>query len=262
MSNYLEGGLLARLLGLSSPTPITLPVSGTLYLGVCTANPEVSDGASYTEVSPSGTAYARRAITFNAASGGSTINTAAITFAKATADWGTAGYWVVADSLTGGNVLFYGPINNPMTVLTNEQFEIDAGQLTISLTGSMTVALANAVLNSVLRGTAWTAAVATHVALLSAVTDDTTWTEVADASYARQTVAWGVISDGVSSNSARLQWNAAAAQYTAHTVALFTALTAGTMLFRTALSPSKTVGAGKNFRFETGTPGDLQVKLD
>ena len=55
MSNYLEGGLLARLLGLSSPTPITLPVSGTLYLGVCTANPEVSDGASYTEVSPSGT---------------------------------------------------------------------------------------------------------------------------------------------------------------------------------------------------------------
>jgi hypothetical protein len=259
MSNYLEGALLARLLGLSSPTPLTLPISGTLYLGVCTADPSPSDGTTYTEVSSVGTAYARRPITFNAASAGSIVNTAAITFAKATADWGMASYWIISDSLTGGNVLFYGPVNNPMSVLANEQFEIDVNQLNISLTGSMTVALANAALNSILRGAAWTPAVVTHVALLSAVTDDTTWTEVADSAYGRQPVTWGTITDGVSSNSGRLQWNAAAAQYTAQTVALFTALTSGTMLFRTALIPTKTVGAGKNFRFEIG---DLQVKLD
>ena len=256
MSNYLENGVLTRLLGAGS---FSFPIAASLYLGVCTALTESADGNTLTEISISGTGYGRRPVAFTASSGSSTSNTAAVTFNRAAADWGTLNYFIVCDAASAGNVLYWGPINNPMTCLNGEQLEIDPNQLLIYLTGSMTTALADAVINSTLRGAIWSQPTAGYAALLSAYNTDADWTEVNDANYARQAITWAAISDGTSSNSARLQWPAANAQYTATYVAVFSAASGGTMLFRNALSSPKAVGPGKNFRFEIG---DLTVKVD
>jgi hypothetical protein len=87
------------------------------------------------EVSTSGTAYARQAITFNAASSGSSSSSATVTFPTATANFGTITHVAIMDSDVegSGNVLFYGAVTTAKTIETGDTFQVSSGNLTISL---------------------------------------------------------------------------------------------------------------------------------
>jgi hypothetical protein len=88
------------------------------------------------EVSATGTAYSRKAISFSAASSGTAATSGTVTFDAATANWGTITHVAITDSGTrgAGNVLFWGAVVTSKTIETGDTFQVAAGNLTISLT--------------------------------------------------------------------------------------------------------------------------------
>ena len=134
-SNYLENKVLDHVL---TATAFTQPSGRWLALfnntsGNAAANLEA--GTLTDETSTSGTAYARKAVTFAAASSGSSATNANVTFDAATASWGTITHVAVMDGSTAGagNVLFYGAVTTSKTIDTGDTFQITSGNLTISL---------------------------------------------------------------------------------------------------------------------------------
>ena len=134
-SNYLENALLNHVL---TSTGYTAPTTRFLALfnntsGNAAANLEA--GTLTDETGTSGTAYARQAVTFAAASGGSSATNATVTFPAATANWGTITHVAVMDGGTAGagNVLFWGAVTTSKTIETGDTFQVTSGNLTISL---------------------------------------------------------------------------------------------------------------------------------
>ena len=124
-SNYLETEILDHVFGGAAYT-----APATLYLALHTANP--AEDGSGTEVSTSGTAYARTAVTFTT-SGNTTSNTAAVEFATATANFGTVSHVAVWDASTAGNMLAYAALTSSKTIETGDVFRVPAGDLDITL---------------------------------------------------------------------------------------------------------------------------------
>lgn len=127
-SNYLENKYLDHVYG---GPDFTRPA--TLYLALYTVTP--GDAGGGTEVT--GGSYERKAITnndtnFPAASGGAKTNGAAITFVKATADWGTVVAWALFDAVTGGNIFHWGEVTPNKLIETNDTAEFAAGDLDIT----------------------------------------------------------------------------------------------------------------------------------
>ena len=127
-SNYLENKILDHVL---TSTAYTQP---SRYVALFTSDPGEA-GSFSGEVSTSGTAYARKAVTFAAASSGSSATNATVTFDAATASWGTITHVAVVDGSTAGagNVLFYGAVTTSKTIDTGDTFQITSGNLTVSL---------------------------------------------------------------------------------------------------------------------------------
>lgn len=132
-TNYIENALLDHLVGNATYT------GGVLHCALATA---VASGGgesgSFTEVSNSGTAYARQQVpasSFASASSGSVTTSANIQFPVATAGYGTVTHLVLTDSATygGGNVILIQALTAPKTVDTDDQFVVNSGNLTISL---------------------------------------------------------------------------------------------------------------------------------
>ena len=124
-SNYLETKVLDHVFG---GTAYTAP--GTLYLGLHTSNPAEDD--SGTEVSTSGTAYARQTVAFTT-SGDTTSNTAAVEYPTATASYGTVSHVGVYDASTAGNLLAYGALTTSKAIATGDVLRIPTGDLDITL---------------------------------------------------------------------------------------------------------------------------------
>jgi len=133
MTNYLENKLIDHLF---RNTPYTAPA--TLHIGLFITLP-TSDGlVAGTEVSTSGTNYARVAVTSNttnwaatdsagstaATSGGTsgtTSNNAAITYGTpGGTSWGTVVGMGVWDASTGGNLLIFASLTAAKTVSTGD----------------------------------------------------------------------------------------------------------------------------------------------
>lgn len=128
-SNYLENKLLDHTL---TATAFTQP--SVRYIALFTADPGET-GSFTNEVTTSSSAYARQAVTFAAASSGTSATNATVTFPAATANWGTVTHVAVTDGATAGagNVLFYGAVTTSKTIDTGDTFQITSGNLTISL---------------------------------------------------------------------------------------------------------------------------------
>lgn len=127
-TDFLENKLLDHALGVASfSMPTTLHIA--LFTGSAAANLE--QNILTDEVT--GTGYARVPVTFSAASGGSTSNSAAIQFAAAGADFGTITSIAVMSSLTGGDALFHGQLAASKVIQTGDVFVINTGNLTITL---------------------------------------------------------------------------------------------------------------------------------
>jgi len=109
-------------------TSVTRPTAW--YLALFTSNP--ADDASGTEVSTSGTAYARQSAAFTV-SGDTASNSAAIEFPTATASFGTVSHVAVFDAATSGNLIAYAALTSSKAIDTGDVFRVPAGDLDITL---------------------------------------------------------------------------------------------------------------------------------
>jgi hypothetical protein len=126
MSNYLENALINATLRNTSYTSPT-----TVYVSLWTSNP--TDAGSGTEVSTSGTSYARTAVTFGAPSDGASTNNADVTFPTATASWGTVGWIGINDASTSGNLLYHTALDTAKAIDSGDIFKIASGNLSVTL---------------------------------------------------------------------------------------------------------------------------------
>lgn len=115
--------------------------------------------------------------------------------------------------------------------------------------------LENALINATLRNTAYTSPTTVYLALYTTdPTDADTGTEVSGGSYARQSITFGAPSNGVSTNSAAIEFPQATGSWGTIThVAIRDALTVGNMLYHTPLDASKTIASGDIFRIAIGS---------
>ena len=124
-SNYLETEVLDHVFGGNAYT-----APSTLYLALHTADP--AEDGSGAEVSTSGTAYARQAVTFTV-SGNEATTSAAVEYSTATANFGTVTHVGVWDASTAGNLLAYAALTSSKTIETGDVFRVPAGDLDITL---------------------------------------------------------------------------------------------------------------------------------
>lgn len=140
MSDYLENKLIDHIF---RNTAYSVPT--TVYVGLLTAAP--SDSGGGTEVT--GGSYARVQVgpsvsawnntqasgtTASSGTGGQTANSATITFATPTANWGVITHFGIYDASSGGNLLFWGALTASKTVNNGDAAPtFAAGALTVTL---------------------------------------------------------------------------------------------------------------------------------
>jgi hypothetical protein len=103
---------------------------GTHYLALFTAAPGETGGG--TEVSTSGTAYARQSVAFTT-TGNTTSNSAAVEYPTATASMGTVTHVGVFDAATAGNLMAYASLSSSKAIDTGDVFRVPTGDLDITL---------------------------------------------------------------------------------------------------------------------------------
>ena len=124
-TNFLETEILDHVFAGSAYT-----APGTHYLALFTAAPGETGGG--TEVSTSGTAYARQSVAFTT-TGNTTSNTAAVEFPTATASFGTVTHVGVFDAATAGNLMAYATLSSSKAIDTGDVFRVPTGDLDITL---------------------------------------------------------------------------------------------------------------------------------
>lgn len=119
----------------------------------------------------------------------------------------------------------------------------------------MSTYLENALINATLRNTSYTSVATVYVGLHTAdPTDAGTGTEVSGGSYARTAVTFGAPSDGVSTNSAAVEFPQATGNWgTVSHIGIWDASSTGNLLYHTALDTSKTIEVGDIFKIASGS---------
>lgn len=103
------------------------------YLGFSKTLPDI-DGTGVMEPSRTGTGYTRiRLENMTKSNTGVIYNTNVISFPESELEWGEMTAYVVYDSVSDGNLLFYGNLSKNITVDANTAVTIPAGQMVISL---------------------------------------------------------------------------------------------------------------------------------
>ncbi len=115
--------------------------------------------------------------------------------------------------------------------------------------------LENALINATLRNTSYTSPATVYVGLFTSdPTDAGSGTEVSGGSYARTAVTFGAPSNGVSTNSASVEFPQATASWgTVGWIGIHDASTSGNLLYHTALDTSKTIDNGDIFKIAIGS---------
>lgn len=115
--------------------------------------------------------------------------------------------------------------------------------------------LENALINGTLRGTTYTAPTTVYLALYTSdPTDADTGTEVSGGSYARQSITMGAPSNGVSTNSAAIEFPQATGSWgTVAYIGIRDALTTGNLLYHSPLDVSKAIDTGDIFKIAIGS---------
>lgn len=126
-SDYAELKILDHIVG---KTSFTMP---TVYVALFTVTPSDA-AASGTECS--GGSYARKSTAgsdWSAAASGAISNAAAITFATATASWGTVVAFALFDAATSGNMLAWGALTASKAIDSGDTAQFNIGELDITL---------------------------------------------------------------------------------------------------------------------------------
>jgi len=128
-SNYLELEILDHIFKVGAYTQ-----PANIYVALCKSTITDTHTGSTLPGQVSGGSYARKSRgTWDVASAGSTKNTGPITFAQATANWGTVTDFAVCDAITAGNVLCYAKLSAPKTIQSGDTAKFASGDLKITL---------------------------------------------------------------------------------------------------------------------------------
>lgn len=100
------------------------------YLALFTTDP--GETGSGTEVSTSGTAYARQSVAFTVTDN-TASNSAAVEFPTATASYGTVTHVAVFDASTAGNMIAYAALSSSKSIDTGDVLRVPAGDLDVTL---------------------------------------------------------------------------------------------------------------------------------
>lgn len=115
--------------------------------------------------------------------------------------------------------------------------------------------LENALVNATLRNTSYTSPTTVYLALYTSdPTDADTGTECSGTGYARQSITFGAPSNGVTTNSAAIEYAQAGNSWGTIThIGIRDALTSGNLLYHSPLDASKTIATGDVFRVAIGS---------
>jgi hypothetical protein len=115
--------------------------------------------------------------------------------------------------------------------------------------------LEDALINAVLRNTAYSSPSTTYVSLHTAdPTDAGTGTEVSGGSYVRTAATFGAPSNGTSTNSVAVEFPQATGSWgTVSHIGIWDAQSSGNMLFHTQLDNSKQIDSGDIFKIAIGS---------
>lgn len=241
MSDYLENKVIDHMLRAQAHTP-----TANVYLAVCSS--ATSDTALGTEATGSG--YARPAITFGAPVLGVASNSVA---ASSTFPAGTWTHVAVMSAVTGGNILFHGPLTTTRLTTVGQTVVFSAGDIVVGFTNACNATnyLRGKIIDRFLRNQAFTPPTI-YAGLYTTATDRTgAGTEVSGAPYARQPVDLSAGAAGVTSNTANVDIPSTATTVT-H-MAILDASSSGNMMLQSALAGGPQVsGAGDILRFPVG----------
>ena len=112
-----------------------------------------------------------------------------------------------------------------------------------------------ALINATLRNTSYTSPSVVYLGLYTSdPTDADTGTEVSGGSYARQAITFGAPSNGVTTNTAAIEFPQATANWgTVGWIGIEDALTGGNLLYHSPLDASKTIQTGDIFKIAIGS---------
>lgn len=210
----------------------------------------------------SGDGYGTRpAMEFDAVASQASQNTNAEVQPTATGDWSQSTYAGLFDAATGGNFLLGAQLTTAKTVLSGEQARMAIGEFDVSLTGMDefgTTTLDN-MLKALLNNTALQITQA-YLSLHSASPGQTGANELSGNGYARLAASFGAAAAKAISNDTELLFaEATTSDWTAASHwGLWSALTDGTYLVGGALTASRTIGVGKQFRVAIG---DIDISI-
>lgn len=128
ISDYMGGKIVDGFLRNTAYTP-----AATVYVALYTVAPTKSTAGTEV-VAGGGTPYARKAVTFGAASAGRASNSAAVDFLVATAAYGTVVAWSVMDASTSGNMLGFHVLDTPKVIGIGGQAYFAIGDLVFDAT--------------------------------------------------------------------------------------------------------------------------------
>jgi hypothetical protein len=123
-SSYTDNKLIDHLLGSGTYTK-----PSSKYVALYVGDPA---GAG-TEVSTSGSAYARQSAAFTIASNVAT-NSAVLEWPVATSAWGTINYIAIFDASTSGNMLVTSALTTAKTIAVGDVLRIPISNLSVTLT--------------------------------------------------------------------------------------------------------------------------------
>jgi hypothetical protein len=128
-SNYLELELLDHIFLVGA---FTAP--SAIYIALAKSTIDDTDTGSTIPSEVSGGSYARKSCgTWDAASSGSTKNGVPITFAQATASWGTVTDFAICSAITAGQIFAYAKLTTPKSVATGDTAKFATGDLKCSI---------------------------------------------------------------------------------------------------------------------------------
>ncbi len=243
-TNYLETKFLNVLRG----QPFSAP--STCYIGLFMTSP-TDDGSKGIEANYTG--YERVAITFDEPeemnSGMGIKNSDNATFAQSTSDSGTVTHIGICDAQTGGNMLAYGQLTEPLPIKANEAPTMIKGEIIFYLNGNLSTAYKTKLLN-VMRGTT-IAAATTTVALFSA-SPEIVGNEFMASNYERESITFSPPAENSSArmmiqNTSNIVFNVPSTDWgVLSNFAIMDAETDGNAIFIGTISPSKEIKKGHN----------------
>ena len=124
-SNYLANKLIsATVRNVSYTTP------SKVYLALFTTDPTKDNSGDEVDQA----SYNRQEVTFTTPADGVSTNAGQIDWNTATSNWGNVGWVAIMDEPSAGDMLYFTALDNAKEILSGDQFKIDAGKLSLTLT--------------------------------------------------------------------------------------------------------------------------------